>query len=91
VLSVFTYAFPLPFAGEGTPPRPENALIAVWRKVTGEYTAADCCSLFAARSEHDPEKACPGLDPGWKLVFGNDHAEAKSQSGIRIRRKVIPL
>jgi hypothetical protein len=20
--------------------------------------------------EHDPEKACPGLDPGWEPVFG---------------------
>src|SRR5262249_4763039 len=22
--------------------------------------------------EHDPEKACPGLDPGWTPVFGKD-------------------
>src|SRR5271169_4700124 len=28
-------------------------------------------------SEHDPEKACPGLDPGWKPVFGKDHAPIK--------------
>ncbi len=29
------------------------------------------------RSEgaHDPEKACPGLDPGWAPVFGKDHAQ----------------
>jgi aminoglycoside phosphotransferase (APT) family kinase protein len=28
--------------------------------------------LAARRSalEHDPEKACPGLDPGWMPVFG---------------------
>jgi hypothetical protein len=26
--------------------------------------------------EHDPEKACPGLDPGWVPVFGKDHAPA---------------
>jgi protein ImuA len=25
-------------------------------------------------TEHDPEKACPGLDPGWRPVFGKDHA-----------------
>jgi hypothetical protein len=25
---------------------------------------------------HDPENACPGLDPGWKPVFGMDHAQA---------------
>ena len=24
--------------------------------------------------EHDSEKACPGLDPGWILVFGQNHA-----------------
>jgi hypothetical protein len=24
--------------------------------------------------EHDPEKACPALDAGWKPVFGEDHA-----------------
>src|SRR5450830_1057746 len=24
---------------------------------------------------HDPEKACPGLDPGWEPVFGKDHAQ----------------
>src|SRR5215211_4313360 len=24
--------------------------------------------------EHDPENACPGLDPGWMPVFGKDHA-----------------
>jgi hypothetical protein len=25
----------------------------------------------------DPEKACPGLDPGWMPVFGKDHAQSK--------------
>jgi hypothetical protein len=30
------------------------------------------------QKEHDPEKACPGLDPGWIPVFGKDHAPAKS-------------
>ena len=28
--------------------------------------------------EHDPEKACPGLDPGWVPVFRRDHAQTKS-------------
>src|SRR5215475_4214204 len=28
--------------------------------------------------EHVPEKACPGLDPGWEPVFGKDHAPAIS-------------
>ena len=28
--------------------------------------------------EHDPEKACPALDPGWKPVFRKDHAPPKA-------------
>jgi hypothetical protein len=28
--------------------------------------------------EHDPEKACPGLDPGWKPAFEQDHAQTKN-------------
>jgi hypothetical protein len=36
------------------------------------------------RLKHDPEKAyekaCPGLDPGWKPVFGKDHASHKIQT-----------
>jgi hypothetical protein len=36
-------------------------------------------SKYSGRApEHDPEKACPGLDPGWKPVFGKDHAQTKS-------------
>jgi hypothetical protein len=27
---------------------------------------------------HDPEKACPGLDPGWTPVFGKDHTPPMS-------------
>ena len=33
---------------------------------------------ISERVEHDPEKACPGLDPGWVPVFGKDHAPRKS-------------
>ena len=25
-----------------------------------------------ALAKHDPEKACPGLDPGWEPVFGKN-------------------
>jgi hypothetical protein len=35
------------------------------------------------RLEHDLGK--------WKPVFGKDHAQSKSSSGMTIRRKVIPL
>jgi hypothetical protein len=31
-------------------------------------------TFFSSLLEHDPEKACPGLDPGRKPVFGKDHA-----------------
>ena len=37
-------------------------------------------------AEHDPEKACPGLDPGWVPVFGKDHAQIiTTESGGRSR------
>jgi hypothetical protein len=35
-------------------------------------------AAVAERPEHDPEKACPGLDPGWVPVFGKVHAPATS-------------
>jgi hypothetical protein len=31
----------------------------------------------AGRLDHDPEKACPGLDPGWIPVFRKDHAPSE--------------
>ena len=31
-------------------------------------------AITLARDARDPEKACPGLDPGWEPVFGQDHA-----------------
>ena len=34
-----------------------------------------------AAPEHDPEKACPGLDPGWIPVFGKDHARHGTDMG----------
>jgi hypothetical protein len=43
------------------------------------------------KQEHDPEKACPGLDPGCAAVCGRDHAQTRSWSGMTIQRKVIPL
>ncbi len=33
-------------------------------------------------TEHDPENACPGLDPGWKPVFRKDHAPLKNDAGL---------
>jgi hypothetical protein len=41
--------------------------------------------------EHDPEKAWPGLDPGWAPVFGKDHAPPISWSGMTGPANVIPL
>ena len=37
--------------------------------------------------EHDPEKACPGLGPGWKPVFRNDHAPPMMMSANRFNLK----
>jgi TatD DNase family protein len=33
---------------------------------------------------HDPEKACPGLDPGWVPVFGKDHAQTKNRQELML-------
>jgi hypothetical protein len=45
----------------------------------------------ADKLEHDPEKASPGLDPGWKPVFGRDHAQTKGldHDPIQLNRIVI--
>ena len=32
----------------------------------------------------DPKKACPGLDPGWKPVFGQDYAQTNKLHGGRL-------
>src|SRR5262249_9081434 len=40
----------------------------------GNRHVHDALTAPAYRLEHDPEKACPGLDPGWIPVFGKDHA-----------------
>jgi hypothetical protein len=48
-------------------------------------------SSVAIPLEHDPEKAWPGLDPGWKPVFGKDHAPTLSWIEMTIRRKVISV
>jgi hypothetical protein len=41
---------------------------------TGAPKASRPTSIGNLAPEHDPEKACPGLGPGWKPVFGKDHA-----------------
>src|SRR5262245_48927558 len=37
--------------------------------------------------KHDPEKACPGLDPGCAAVFGKDHAQQEARAGRRFKEK----
>jgi hypothetical protein len=39
--------------------------------------------MVGGHLEHDPEKACRGLDPGWQPVFGKHYAQAKIQTMIR--------
>src|ERR1017187_3635548 len=46
------------------------------RRSSGRVSACDDKALKS--SSHDPEKACPGLDPGWEFVFGQDHAKCKN-------------
>jgi ubiquinone/menaquinone biosynthesis C-methylase UbiE len=35
------------------------------------------------RVERDPEKACPGLDPGWEPVFGKVNAQGKHVQTVK--------
>jgi hypothetical protein len=53
--------------------------------------AADAKFIQVAGLEHDPEKACPGLDPGWKPVFGKDHARTQylDHDPIQLDRIVV--
>jgi hypothetical protein len=44
-----------------------------------------------AFQEHDPEKACPGLDPVWKPVFGQDHAQTNNLEPDPIQLKWMPV
>jgi Polyphosphate kinase 2 (PPK2) len=48
-----------------------------------EALSSGCGGAREAPLEHDSEK--------WMPFFGKDHAPAMSQSGMTIRRKVIPL
>jgi len=41
------------------------------------------------QQKHDPEKACPGLDPGWEPVFRKDHTSAKCQEHAAVQSKMI--
>ena len=45
---------------------------------TCRTTPPRASSAGSSEREHDPEKACPGLDPGCAAVFGKDHAPPKT-------------
>jgi hypothetical protein len=38
--------------------------------------------------KHVPQKACPGLDPGWAPVLRKGHAQTKSKTALK---KLVPL
>jgi hypothetical protein len=48
-------------------------------------------SIMPAFQEHDPEKACPGLDPGRKPGFGQDHAQTNDLESDPIQLKWMPV
>src|SRR5664279_1281836 len=39
--------------------------------------------VVASRAR-DPQKACPGLDPGWGPAFGQDHAPKRSPPDLKL-------
>src|ERR1044072_6095781 len=49
-----------------------------------------CSARTSWRSDaHDPEKACPGLDPGWVPVFGSGHAPRRTLPRALDRDKAL--
>jgi len=54
------------------------------------YPVSDRCGR-AGGLEHDQEKACPGLDPGWTPVFRKDHAPPKIWSAMTVQLEAIAL
>jgi hypothetical protein len=48
-------------------------------------------SVAMSALKRDPEKARPGLDPGWVPVFRKDQALPKIESAITTRHKAIAL
>jgi len=59
-------------------------------RLVGGGCGLPAATVTVARIEHDPEKACPGLDPGWVPVFGKDHAPAKNLERQSSKRKRSP-
>src|SRR4029077_8373273 len=62
----------------GLEPAPDGRLRRTYLHLLHSI-APPCVGTFVAHRrrqtiEHDPEKACPGLDPGWTPVFRKDHA-----------------
>src|ERR1700741_2993015 len=58
--------------------RPGGKALGVQRGNPARSAAEPNCSGWgpvSADLEHDPENACPGLDPAWVPVFGKDHAQ----------------
>ena len=60
--------------------RPSDRGIERRQAAQGRRQSARHAGLRGGALEHDPEKACPGLDPGCEAVFGKDHAQAKGYS-----------
>jgi PilZ domain-containing protein len=58
--------------------RTRRSCRVVWRTNDKLGVAFESGRSGRSELEHDPEKACPGLDPGWKPLFREDHAPLKS-------------
>jgi len=63
--------------GTGLVPKPVAGSCFAKLRSTGTRRRA----RTGARIEHDPEKACPGRDPGWISVFGRDRAPTIGRKG----------
>jgi hypothetical protein len=54
--------------------RADRASAAICERHSALFFVYGKRRVMALAPKHDPEKACPGLDPGWMPVVGKDHA-----------------
>jgi hypothetical protein len=68
--------------------RADRASAAICERQSALFFVYGKRRVMALAPKHDPEKACPGPDPGWMPLFMREqHAKAK----CRIKLKIISL
>jgi hypothetical protein len=55
-----------------------HCLGAIKNNAKGDAPARGIVQAFPPQPEHDPQKACPELDPSWKAAFRKAQAPPES-------------